>query len=220
MADLDLAALAREREARRGGPPPAATPPLPRSWAASRAPAPAASAGALLSFHRSIRLARSIGLAATVLTALLIVLGAGWRAIIITLLVAVGFARGGARLLHGLLPPTLIESGAKPPTDAEMAAAAGAGLFCVDGIKTFGDSLAAEYALALDSLAFVCTYGKKNCLTNEMCGTLWPRRVALASPHHPRPVRPLAARRYSGPMSLGKIAGLVWGKLREGVVRC
>ena len=82
------------------------------------------------------------------LTALLIVLGAGWRAIIITLLVAVGFARGGARLLHGLLPPTLIESGAKPPTDAEMAAAAGAGLFCVDGIKTFGDSLAAEYALA------------------------------------------------------------------------
>ena len=81
----------------------------------------------------------------------------------------------------------------KPPTDAEMAAAAAAGLYCVEGVKNFGASLASEWALALDSLAFVCTYGKKNCLTNDM---------------------------YRGELSLGKITGLVWGKLREGVIRC
>jgi len=87
----------------------------------------------------------------------------------------------------------LIEAGVKEPTEAEIAAAAASGLFCVDGVKNFGASFAAEYALALDSLAFVCTYGKKNCLTGDM---------------------------YQGEQSLGKIVGLVWGKLREGVIRC
>ena len=63
----------------------------------------------------------------------------------------------------------------------------------MDGVKDFGASWGAEYALALDSLAFVCTYGKKNCLTNDM---------------------------YHGQLTLGKITGLVVGKLREGVIRC
>ena len=81
----------------------------------------------------------------------------------------------------------------RPPSKEEMDAAAGAGLYCVAGVRNFGPNLASEWVMALESLAFVCTYGKKNCLTNEM---------------------------YRGELSLGKIAGLVWGKLREGVVRC
>ena len=197
MADagLDLAALAREREARRGVPTAAASKPgpLPSSWAASSRPT-AAPPSNLMSAHRSIRLARAIGLAACVLAALSLALGAGWRFSLVFFLLSVGFARAGAGILHNLLPPTLIEAGAKPPTDVEIAAASVAGLFCVEGAKNIGVSLAAEYELALDSLAFVCTYGKKNCLTDKM---------------------------YSGqPLSLGKIARLVWGKLSEGVVRC
>ena len=50
-----------------------------------------------------------------------------------------------------------------------------------------------EWAASLENLAFVCTYGKKNCLTGDM---------------------------YRGELSLGKICSLVGAKLREGVVRC
>ena len=50
-----------------------------------------------------------------------------------------------------------------------------------------------EQTVALDSLAYCCTYGKKNCLTSQM---------------------------YAGELSFGKIARLVYGKLSEGVVRC
>ena len=75
----------------------------------------------------------------------------------------------------------------------EVASAGNVGLFSVDGLKTMAASLRAENALALDSLAFACTYGKKNCLTNDM---------------------------YSGELSYGKVCRLVWGKLSEGVVRC
>ena len=191
MADIDMAALAREREARRGVP--KDTAPLPKSWASRPTPA-APPAGNLFSAHRSIRLARAVGLAAIILVALFFVLGwMGLRTAIIGLLLAVGLARGGGRLMHGILPPMLIEAGAKPPSDAEVASTAAAGLFCLEGAKNLGVSLGAEYALALDSLAFVCTYGRKNCLTDNM---------------------------YSGELSLGKIVGLVWGKLREGVIRC
>ena len=192
MADLDLAALAREREARRGARAASQNPPLPRSWA-SQAPSRAPAASTLLSAHRSIRLARALGLAIAMFAAVLLLLGVGWRVGAIVFLGAIGFARAGAAFLHGALPPMLIEAGAKPPTDAEVASAASAGLFCLDGVKDFGASWGAEYALALDSLAFVCTYGKKNCLTNDM---------------------------YHGQLTLGKITGLVVGKLREGVIRC
>ena len=130
---------------------------------------------------------------ACLLSVLLLALGVGWRVALVFFLLSVGFARAGGGLLHGLLPPMLIEAGAKPPTQPEMDAAAAQGLFCLEGAKQGGAALAAEYALALDSLAFVCTYGKKNCLTDKM---------------------------YHGPLTMGKIVGLVWGKVSEGVFRC
>jgi len=197
-SSIDWAALRAEREARQRPAAGAAAaaeskpPPLPRSWASTPA-RPSAPPANLLSAHRSIRLARAIGLAAAFLAILIVVFGAGWRVVAVVFLGGVGFARAGAGLLHGFLPPTLIEAGAKPPTDAEITAAAASGLFCVNGVKALGASFASEYALALDSLAFVCTYGKKNCLTSDM---------------------------YSGELTLGKIVGLVWGKLREGIIRC
>ena len=90
----DLAALAREREARRGGPPPAAaaSTPLPKSWASRPAAAPPSN---LHSVHRSIKLGRAIGLAATFLSILFLVLGFGWRTVLIVFLGGVGVARGG-----------------------------------------------------------------------------------------------------------------------------
>ena len=91
----------------------------------------------------------------------------------------------------------LIES-PKPPTDAEIERAGGAGLYCVEGVKNISTALPLEYSLALDSLAFTCTYGKKNCLTNDM----------------------YSSNAGGGPPTLGKITGLVWGKVREGVFRC
>ena len=192
MDSAELAALAREREARRGTPAPASAP-LPSSWASRPSKPTAVQPAALLSAHRSIKLARGLGLCATLLAAIFLALGFGWRVSAICFLGAVGFARAGAGILHGVLPPTLIEAGAKPPTDGEIASTSAAGLFCLDGAKSLGTSLSAEYELALDSLAFVCTYGKKNCLTDQM---------------------------YRGPLTLGKISGLVWGKLREGIIRC
>jgi hypothetical protein len=195
MDAADLAALAREREARQrpAAAAAAASAPLPQSWAKKPSPARPTPASNLHSAHRTIRLARALGLAAIFLAILMIVLGFGWRVVAVFFAFGVICARGGAPVLHGALPPTLIESGAKVPTATEVQAAAAAGLFCIDGVKSLGESFAAEYALALESLAFVCTYGKKNCLTNDM---------------------------YSGELSLGKICGLVWGKLREGVIRC
>ena len=128
-----------------------------------------------------------------ILAVVCLVLGFGRYTVGVLLLSGVGLARGGAQLVHGLLPPMLLEKSA-PPTDAEVAAASNAGFYCVEGLKNFSTSLSAEYALALDSLAFTCTYGNKNCLTNDMY--------------------------RGGPPSLGKICGLVWGKVREGVFRC
>lgn len=106
MSTVDFAALAREREARRPATAAAASapPPLPRSWSSR----PATASG-LLSAHRTIRLARMVGLAATFLAVLLLVLGCGWRIVICFALGGVGFARAGASFLHGMLPPMLIE---------------------------------------------------------------------------------------------------------------
>jgi hypothetical protein len=149
----------------------------------------------LIAAHRSIRLARMFGFGANLLSLLLLAFGWSFRSYIFLLffLGGIGLARGGGRFLHHNLPAMLIES-SKPPTDFELGAASATGLYSLEGLKSVGTALPAEYALALDTLAFVCTYGKKNCLTDAM---------------------------YSGqPLTLGKIAGLVGGKLREGVVRC
>ena len=111
MADIDFAALAREREARRGVPS-AQSAPLPASWASRPAAATpsAVPPAVLLSAHRTIRLARAIGLALSLIAAILLAFGLGWRVTIICFLGAVGFARAGAGILHGLLPPMLIEA--------------------------------------------------------------------------------------------------------------
>jgi hypothetical protein len=189
MDAADLRKLAQEREARHGVPKPAA-----RAVPAASHVRPSAAqlSKALLSTHRSIKLARSLGFAMSLTSGLLLLLGCGRITVGVVGLGGVGLARGGAAWLHGLLPPMLIET-PKAPSAAEMAMAASIGLYCLEGVKTFGSSVQAEATLALDSLAYACTYGKKNCLTNAM---------------------------YTGDLSLGKIVGLVWGKLREGVVRC
>jgi len=80
------------------------------------------------------------------------------------------------------------------PTPAQLQTADG--VFC--GILEGRGALSLsewkrEWSVAIDNLAFVCTYGKKNCLTNAM---------------------------YTGELSLRKICSLVYGKLSEGVVRC
>ena len=160
MDASELRAIAKEREARRGVPEPA--PALP--WGAKRVTSapPSDISRALLSMHRSIRLARGVGFAAGLLAGLCALFGAGRLTIGLLSLGGLGLARGGGVLLHGLLPTMLIEV-AKPPTSAELAAAASIGLFSAQALASFGPSLHAEYALALDSLAFACTYGKKKC---------------------------------------------------------
>lgn len=205
MDGADLRALAKEREARRaasGADVRSASPaktkssggPLPwgRPAAAAGGSAASAAPAQLMSAHRSIRLARMFGVGANLLALLLLVFGFGIRSytFLFFFLGGIGLARGGGRLVHNNLPAMLLES-SKPPTDFELGVTGG--LYCIDGLKNFSTAFAAEWALALDSLAFTCTYGKKNCLTDQM---------------------------YSGPLSLGKIAGLVWGKVSEGVFRC
>ena len=197
MDAADLRALAKEREERAARQRPAAAAstssggPLPAAWAA-KAATPSAPPPNLLATHRSIRLARMLGFGMNLLGMLFLVLGFGRYTVGFLLLGGIGLARGGGRLVHSNIPEMLRES-PRGPTDAEVAQAATAGLFSLQGLTAFTTSVPEEYQLALDSLAFTCTYGKKNCLTNDM---------------------------YHGPLSLGKICGLVWGKLREGVIRC
>jgi len=195
MEASDLRALAKEREARHRTTAGAgvATPRATATTSHSRPSSQQSPPTSLLSAHRSIRLSRSLGLLVGGLSVVLLAIGAGWRTGLICLLGGVGLARGGGALLHGLLPAMLVDT-ARPPTAEEMAAAATVGLYSVEGVKNFGASLTSEWSLTLDSLAYVCTYGKKNCLTGQMFD------------HEP--------------LSLGKITRLVWSKLREGVVRC
>ena len=191
MEAADLRALAKERESRRGVPSPVA------SAAGSRAvPKPPSVASsniikALMSQHRTIKLARSLGLVLSLSAPLLLLIGAS-RTAVIALLGGTALARGGGALLHKVLPPMLQET-SRPPTESELANCANVGLFSAQGVSALSACWGAECALALDSLAYVCTYGKKNCLTSDM---------------------------YRGDLTLSKITGLVWAKLREGVVRC
>ena len=67
-------------------------------------------------------------------------------------------------------------------------------LFGLHGVQNGGASLSFAWELMLENLAYTCTYGRKNCLTDKIYG--------------------------SGPLTLGKIVGPVAGKLSEGVVRC
>ena len=124
-------------------------------------------------------------------TNLAFLLFGSWRAAVVLMLVGAGLARGGGAWLHGVVPDMLREG--KPPTPEQMAAAAPV-LFGPHGVQNGGASLSFAWELMLENLAYTCTYGRKNCLTDKIYG--------------------------SGPLTLGKIVGPVAGKLSEGVVRC
>lgn len=201
MDAASLRALAKEREARQqAGSGSAAAPAAPavrpsKASFATLGSAPTTRSSApsglvpLKSAHRSVRLARSLGLGVALLAVLvpgLLFRSATWTAL--PLLAGLALARSGGPWLHGVLPAMLLE-GAPP---AAPAVASGGALSSPRALLD-GRAWAEEWEVALDNLAFVCTYGKKNCLTNQM---------------------------YSGPLSLGKICSLVGGKLSEGVVRC
>jgi hypothetical protein len=146
---------------------------------------------ALKKAPRSVRLARTGGLLLDVLALLGVVLyGVGPKLLCLGA-AGVALARMGGTWLHGVLP-TMLQEG-RAPSQADVATAAGLGLFSLVGLQSPSVSLGIEWEIALENLAFCCTYGRRNCLTGEM---------------------------YAGELSLSKILSLVWGKLSEGTVRC
>ncbi|CAE8697251.1 unnamed protein product [Polarella glacialis] len=189
---MDLKELAAEREARAKA---RVGAPMPNPWPASKAPARVQvgkSQGAeLLRVHRSIRFAHSLGLVTCVIGILLMLLMSSRTWGVLVIFFGILLARMGGSSVHGMLPALLQESHA--PTQAEVDASIGIGLFGFAGIKDLGNSLAVEWATLLENLAFACTYGKRNCLTSQM---------------------------YAGDITLGKICSLVWGKLSSGVLQC
>jgi hypothetical protein len=146
----------------------------------------------LLVMPRTIRLARSAGLVLLLFDVLMWLFGCGVLLLSAVLLAGVALGNQGGAWLHTRLPTMLVE-GAQPKP-AEVAAASRLGFFSPMFFSSPADCLAQEWALLLDSLAFVTTYGKKNCLTTDM----YDRR----------------------PLTLGKVATLVSGKLRDGTIRC
>ena len=180
--------LAAQRAARRRAQPlpPSAEQAKPVTTSASRAPSAFCS---LEAAHRSVRLAHSLGLCVALLGLLLpglLLRSATWTAVLVGS--GLVLARSGAVWLHGVLPQMLREGTPPPPS-----------LKVTDGVLASpyalldSDAWAVEREVALENLAYICTYGKKNCLTSQM---------------------------YSGPLTLGKVSSLVWNKLSEGVIRC
>mmetsp|Transcript_8056 Transcript_8056/g.17500 ORF Transcript_8056/g.17500 Transcript_8056/m.17500 type:complete len:174 (-) Transcript_8056:87-608(-) len=165
--------------------------PLPNPWQRSpQAGSQSSPASTVLwRAHRAIRIARSLGLVFCALS--LVLLLRSWRWATCAFIAGLILARSGGALINPILPYCLMEN--KPPTQPQIDAAAQAGIFCFAGICNPVASLSLEWALLLENLAFACTYGKRNCLTEQM---------------------------YAGEITLGKICGLVVGKLRQGVVRC
>jgi len=156
--------------------------PRPSSTAGSGAGVPTG----LLVSHRSVQLAHSLGLLLAAAGLPLALLFSTLRVGVLLVLAGVGLARGGGAWLHTVLPHTL-QAGSPP-----RIVAASDGLFTGRG-PLDASNWAVERACFLESLAFVCTYGKKNCLTQPM---------------------------YDGKLTFDKIWRLVSGKLREGVVQC
>ena len=190
-----MAALAKEREARDRAKA-ASSKPVESSPKVATAPPrqalPASCAPALKKAPRSVRLARTFGLGLQGVAALTALMRGPS---LVPLFVSAGgilLARSGGKWLHGQLPPMLVEDN-RPPSDADVAMAADLGLFSLGGLRYPMLSLSVEWEVALENIAFICTYGKRNCLTSQM---------------------------YSGTLTLGKIVSLVWGKLSEGIVRC
>ena len=187
-----MAALAAEREARQRAA--AAAKPAPASPTAATSPPPklpASCAVALKKAPRSVRLARTFGLGLQLVAGLSLLLSSGRVFPLVLSGSGILLARSGGAWLHERLPPNLVEG--KQPSQADVAMAGGLGLFSLSGLRSPSLSLAVEWEVALENIAFIATYGKRNCLTSQM---------------------------YSGQLSLGKIVSLVWGKLSEGTLRC
>eukprot|EP00928_Gymnodinium_smaydae_P090077 TRINITY_DN73932_c0_g1_i1.p1 TRINITY_DN73932_c0_g1~~TRINITY_DN73932_c0_g1_i1.p1 ORF type:complete len:217 (+),score=35.79 TRINITY_DN73932_c0_g1_i1:53-652(+) len=198
---MDLKQLAAEREARARECPV----PMPNPWeqqqrkpttsgtvrSAAAGASAGAGAGALAALHRSVRMGHTLGLILCFLSVLLLMLlrNSTWG--LLLLLVGAFTARAGGATVHNMLPQLLREG--STPSQADVDAGAQAGLFCLAGLMAPLASMKDEWAVLLENLAFVCTYGKRNCLTGQM---------------------------YSGEITLGKIFTLVKGKLSEGVIRC
>ena len=188
MAALREAREARERAKKTPG---AESAPKEAAASPSRPALPAACAVALKKAPRSVRLARTGGLVLELLTLLGVVLyGVGPKLLCLGA-AGVALARMGGTWLHGVLPPNLQEG--RAPSQADVATAADLGLFSLTGLQSPSASVGIECEIALENLAFLVTYGKRNCLTGQM---------------------------YAGEISLSKIISLVWGKLSEGTVRC
>jgi hypothetical protein len=186
-----LAAEREEREQLRNRAAQAPFTPALTPQAAARKHTVKKSLSPLQSAHRTVQLAHSSGcvLCATGLTLLMLLSrssGSVYGALL--LLAGVGLARGGGTWLHSVLPAMLREGA--PPKSTELAV--DDGLFAGKG-PFDSNAWAQEGQVALESLAWCCTYGKKNCLTSDM---------------------------YRGDLSLGKVWRLVYGKLSEGIVRC
>eukprot|EP00485_Elphidium_margaritaceum_P022573 CAMPEP_0202712938 /NCGR_PEP_ID=MMETSP1385-20130828/47579_1 /ASSEMBLY_ACC=CAM_ASM_000861 /TAXON_ID=933848 /ORGANISM="Elphidium margaritaceum" /LENGTH=109 /DNA_ID=CAMNT_0049373135 /DNA_START=260 /DNA_END=589 /DNA_ORIENTATION=- len=103
----------------------------------------------------------------------------------------VALSRYGGAWLHRTIPVMWREG--NEPTSSEVSDVKDCGIFSLEGVKDIIQSLKLENQVALENLAFMCTYGKRNCITQSM---------------------------YRGPLSYGKIFGLVWSKLSGGTVQC
>ena len=196
---MDGRALAAEREARlraRGIDPtaPGESKVAANPWQSQCArPQQPARTSSLYDAHRSIRMAHSAGFAVCLLSAVLLLFPWVTHTKILVLCFMVGavwLARSGGTWLHNsLLPPTLQEG---PAPTAQQVEAHDKSLFTP---RLTAQALNEEWHTALDSLAWCCTYGKKNCIT-----------TAIYS--------------QDEPLTLSKIARITWAKVSEGTFRC
>ena len=145
----------------------------------------------LLQAHRSIRMAHTLGVILFFFSAIVFIF---FRKLAVVIAVAsVCFAKYGGGRLHEVLP-TIFREGRTPSSD-ELSRTSNVGVFCVSALFDPWLAIKTEYCVFLENLAWLCTYGKKNCLTSQI---------------------------YSGreQLSFGRIVSLVFAKLRSGVVMC
>lgn len=190
MDNSVLRQLAREREARHPRTQ-AAAQPRPSYQTRHRPAQPDRATLTLLQSHSAILMARSIGTTIIFISLLLFLVYREWRVIVAGSVVGALFARSGAEWLYSILPAMLKEGA--PPTSEAQATASSTGLYSRQVIDSPAAAISSEHRVFLHALAFVCTYGRKNCLTGQM---------------------------YDGELSFGKIFRLVGSKLAVGTVRC
>eukprot|EP01013_Petalomonas_cantuscygni_P026940 TRINITY_DN49539_c0_g1_i1.p1 TRINITY_DN49539_c0_g1~~TRINITY_DN49539_c0_g1_i1.p1 ORF type:complete len:211 (-),score=6.41 TRINITY_DN49539_c0_g1_i1:349-981(-) len=206
--EFDIRKLAQQREARlrqtqssegwsRPTAPPALTSSLSDLYSASRM------AQILLGAHRSVRFARALGLILLAISGILVVFLGPCKIPLITFLVSVATARLGASVVHGLLPPCLVEGA--PPQPRDSSGAAGVGLFSLAAARAPLAAIDAEWESFVECAAFVATYGRTNCLT----ATLYPPSFRLAG-----------TKSGGDSLTLGRVLSAVAEKLRSGTVQC